>query len=159
MLPTSTARRYLVPTALGASRRSVSTIAVIAVVVAAAAATGLVVAAPAVAAVAFFFAVLFGRPEELEGVSDRRVIADGEGADLLFRGGIGSIPREAVVAVVLRLLLEQELEVLAISLGLVVLGDDPEVELLCIPVQRGERLVAPPSGRTPASALGSRRWS
>ena len=126
---------------LGASRRRISAIAIVAVVVGTAAGTGLDVAAPANAAVAFFFAVPFGGPEELEGIFDRRVIAAGEGADLLFRGGIGSIPREAVVAVVLRLLLEQELEVLAISLGLVVLGDNPEVELLCIPVQRGERLV------------------
>jgi hypothetical protein len=142
-----------VPTALGASRQRVSAIAVIAVVVAAATATGLVVATPAATAVAFFFAVLFGRPEELEGVSDRRVIAAGEGADLLFRGGIGSIPRESVVAVALRLLLEQEPEVLAISLGLIVLRDDAEVELLCILVQRASASCAAAGSY---SSIGSR---
>ena len=77
----------------------------------------------------------------MEGVSNRRVVAVGGGADLLFRGRIGSIPGEDVVAVALRLLLEQESEVLAVGLGLVVFRDDPEVELLCIPVQRGEHLV------------------
>ena len=91
VLPTSTARRYLVATALGASRRCVSAISVVAVVVSAAVAAGLVLAAPAAAAVAFFFAVFLGGPEELEGVSNRRVVAVGGGADLLFRGGIGSI--------------------------------------------------------------------
>ena len=66
VLPTSTARRYLVATALGASRRCVSAISVVAVVVVvgAAAATGFGVAAPTAAAAAFFFTVLFGGPEE-----------------------------------------------------------------------------------------------
>ena len=142
MLPTTTVHRYLVPTMLGASRRcisAVSVIAVVAVIVSAAVAAGFVVAA--LAAVAFFFAVFLGGPEELEGVSNRWVVAAGGGADLLFRGGIGSIPGEAVVAVALRLLLEQESEVLAIGLGLVVFEDDPKVELLYILVQRGEHLV------------------
>ena len=58
-----------------------------------------------------------------------------------FRGGIGSIPGEAFLAAALQLLLEQELEVFALSLGLVVFGGDPEVELLYIPMQRSERLV------------------
>ena len=62
VLPTSTARRYLVPTALGASRRCISVVSV--VVVGAAAATGFGVAAPTAAAAAFFFTVLFGGPEE-----------------------------------------------------------------------------------------------
>ena len=33
------------------------------------------------------------------------------------------------------------MEVFAFGLGLVVFGGDPEVELLCIPMQRSERLV------------------
>ena len=119
---------------LGASRRHVSAVVVVAIVVGTAATTGLVVAAPAATAVAFLFVVPLGGPEEPEGVSGHRVIASGGGADLLFRGGIGSIPREVVVAVTLQLLLEQEPEVLAVSHRLVILGDDPEVELLCIPV-------------------------
>ena len=89
----------------------------------------------------FFFTVLFGGPEEQEVVPIRRVIAAGGGADLLFRGGIGSIPGEALVTAALRLLLEQESEVFAIGFGLVIFGDNPEVELLCIPMQRSERLV------------------
>jgi len=130
--------------ALGASRRCVSAVfavTVIIVVVGAAAATGLSVAALTAAAAAFFFTVLFGGPEEQEVVPIRRVIAAGGGADLLFRGGIGSIPGEALVTAALRLLLEQESEVFAIGFGLVIFGDNPEVELLCIPMQRSERLV------------------
>src|SRR6185436_6343044 len=37
--------------------------------------------------------------------------------------------------------LEQEPEVFPLGLGLVLLGDDPEVELLCIPMQRSQRFV------------------
>ena len=87
VLPTSTTRRYLVPTALGASRWCVSAVSVIAVVVilvGAAAATGLGVAAPTAAAAAFFFTVLFGGPKEQEVLPIRRVIAIRGGADLLF---------------------------------------------------------------------------
>ena len=125
VLPTSTARRYLVPTALGASSRCISAVAVVVVVVAgavkgAAAAIGLGVAAPAAAAAAFFLAVLLGGPDELEGVSSYWVITAGGGADLLLRGGIGSIPREAFLAAALWLLLEQESEVFTFGLGLVV---------------------------------------
>ena len=77
----------------------------------------------------------------MEGVSSYRVITAGGGADLLFQGGIGSIPSEAFLAAALRLLLEQESKVFTFGLGLIVFGDDPEVELLCIPVQRSECLV------------------
>ena len=77
----------------------------------------------------------------MEGVSSYWVITAGGGADLLLRGGIGSIPREAFLTAALRLLLEQESEVFTFGLGLVVFGDNPKVELLCIPVQRSERLV------------------
>ena len=109
LLPTSTARRYLVPTALGASRRCVSAISDVAVVVSgggAAAATGLGVAAPIAAAAAFFFTVLFGGPEEQEIVPIRRVVAAGGVADLLFRGGIDFVLGEVLVAAALRPLLE-----------------------------------------------------
>ena len=97
MLSTSTARRYLVPTALGASGQCISAVAVI-VVEGAAAALGLGVADPAAAAL--FLAVLLGGPEEPEGVSSHRIVAGG-GVDLLFRGGIGSVPGEVVVAAAL----------------------------------------------------------
>ena len=92
-------------------------------------------------------------PEEPEGISGHRVIAAGGGVDLLFRGGIGSIPGEVVVAVALQLLLGQEPEVLALGLGLVVLRDNPEVELFCIPMRRSERLVR---CRRSYSGVGSR---
>ena len=74
------------------------------------------------------------------GVSScRRVVAGGR-VDLF--GGVGSLPREAVVFAVLQFVLEQELEVfLSFSFGLVLLGGNPEVELLCILVQRSERLI------------------
>ena len=125
--------------ALGASGRRISTVAVVVVVVIVA---GVVEGAAAAAAAALFFAVLLGGPEESERLSSHRVIvAAGGGADFLFRGGIGSILGEPFLAAALQLLLEQELEVFAFSLGLIVFGGDPEVELLCIPVQRSERLV------------------
>ena len=111
------------PTALGASRRCVSAVVIV-----------------VVAAAASFFASLHGGFEELVGVSScRRVLAGGR-VDLF--GGVGSLPREAVGFAVLQFLLEQELEIfLSFSFGLVLLGDDPEVELLCIPVQRSQRFV------------------
>jgi len=131
-----------VPTELGASDRHVSAVAVVVVVVVAAAApvgtaaiAALVVIAPATtAAVAFLLAVLLGGAEELEGASGHRVVFVRGGVDFLFRGGIDSVLGEVVVAALLQLLLEQEPEVLAVGLGFVVFRDDPEVELLCIPM-------------------------
>ena len=128
-----------VPTALGASRRCVS--AVVIVVVAAVVVIIIsTVAASSAAAAASFFASLCGGFEELVGVSSCRRVVAGGGVDLF--GGVGSLPREAVVFVVLQFLLEQELEVfLSFSFGLVLLRDSPEVELLCIPMQRRQRLL------------------
>ena len=102
---------YLVPMAFGASSRRISAVAVVVVVVAgavegAAAAIGLGIVTPAAATVALFLAVLLGGPEEPEGLSAHRLVVAGGGADVLFQGGIGSIPGEAVVAGTLRLLLE-----------------------------------------------------
>ena len=69
------------------------------------------------------------------GVSSCRRVVAGGGVDLF--GGVGSLPGEDVVFAALQFLLEQELEVfLSFSRGLVLFGGDPEVELLCIPVQR-----------------------
>ena len=74
------------------------------------------------------------------GVSPCRRIVAGKRADLF--GGVGSFPGEGVIFAVLQFLLEQELEIfLSLSRGFVLLGGDPEVELLCIPVQRSQRLV------------------
>ena len=107
MLSTSTARRYLVPTALGASGRRIPTTVVVAVVVVVVAAEGAAAAfrpevAPAVVAAAvFFLAVLLGGPEEPEGLSAHRLAVVVGGVDLLFRGGIGSVPGEVVVAAAL----------------------------------------------------------
>ena len=127
------------PTALGASRRCVSTVVII-VVAAAVVGGGGTAAASSAAAAASFFASLRGGFEELVGVSScRRVVAGGR-VDLF--GGVGSLPGEGVVFAALQFLLEQELEVLfSFSYVLVLLGGDPEVELLCIPVQRSQRLV------------------
>ena len=129
---------------LGDSRRHISAIAVIvaaAALVGTATVAGLVVAAPAAAAVAFLLAILLGGAEELEGASGHRVVFVRGGLDFLFRAGIDSVPGEVVVATLLQLFLGQEPEVLAVGLGFVVFRDDPEVELLCIPMQRSERLV------------------
>ena len=74
------------------------------------------------------------------GVSSYRRVVTGGGVDLF--GGVGSLPREDVVFTALQFLLEQELEVfLSFGLGLVFLGDNPEIELLCIPMQRSQRFV------------------
>ena len=74
------------------------------------------------------------------GVSPCRRIIAGRRADLF--GGVGSFPGEGVIFTVLQFLLEEELEVfLSFSHGLVLLGGDPEIELLCIPVQRSQRLI------------------
>ena len=87
---------------------TVVVLVVVAVVVVegAAAALGPEVAAPTAAAAALFLAVLLGGPEESEGFPSHRVVAAG-GVDLLFRGGIDSVPRELVVAAALQFLLEQ----------------------------------------------------
>src|SRR6185437_9068144 len=97
-------------------------------------------AASSAAAAASFFAPLRGGFEELVGVSSCRRIVAGRGADLF--GGVDSFPGEGVLFVALQFLLKQELEVfLSLSRGFVLLGGDPEVELLCIPVQRSQRLI------------------
>ena len=130
------------PTALRASRRCVSAVVVVIIAIVAAAVAvvlGAATASPAAAA-AFFFASLRGGLEELVGVPSCRRVVAGRGADLF--GGVGSFPGEGVVFATLQFLLEQELEVFFFfSHGLVLLGGDPEVELLCIPVQRSQRLV------------------
>ena len=142
----STARRYLVPTALGASGRRIPAAVVVAVVVIVVAAEGATAAfgpeaAPAVAATALFLAVLLGGPEEPEGLSAHWLVIVGGGVDLLFRGGVDSIRRGVFFLTTLRLLLEQEPEFLSFSHGLVLFGDDPEVKLLCISVQRSQCLI------------------
>ena len=124
MLPTFTAYRYLVPTAFGASGRRIPAAIVIAVVV--------------VIVAVLFLAVLLGGPEEPKGLSAHRLVIIGGGVDLLFRGGVDSIRRGVFLVAILRLILEQEPEVFSLGLGLVLLGDGPEVELLCIPMQRSQ---------------------
>ena len=130
------------PTALRASRRCVSAVVIVVIAVVAAAVAvvlGTAVASPAAAA-ASFFASLRGGFEELVGVSSCRRVVAGGGVDLF--GGVGSLPREVVVFAVLLFLLEQELKVfLSFGFGLVFLGGDPEVKLLCIPMQRSQHLV------------------
>jgi len=110
---TSTARRYLVPTALGSSGWRIPAAVVVAVVVVivvaaegAAAAFGPEVAPAVVAAAVLFLAVPLGGPEDPEGLSTHRLVVVGGGVDLLFRRGVDSIPGELVVAAALRLLLE-----------------------------------------------------
>ena len=130
------------PAALRALRRCVSAVVIIIVVVVAAAIAAVIgtAAASYAAAAASFFAPLHGGFEELVGVSSCRRVVAGGGVDLF--GGVGSLPREAVVFAALQFLLEQELEVfLSFGFGLVFLGSVPEVELLCIPMQRSQRLV------------------
>ena len=108
MLPSTTARRYLVPTALGASGWHISTAVVVVIIAAEGAATAFrpEVTAPTAAAAALFLAVLLGGPEEPEGLSAHRLIIAGGGVDLLFRGGIDSVRRRVFLVAALRLLLE-----------------------------------------------------
>jgi len=130
------------PTALGASCRHVSVATVVAVVVAAAVLVGAAAIAGFVAAaIIIFLAFLLGGAKEPEGPFGHRVLLNRGGVDFFFRGGVGSGPGEAIIAVLLRLFLEQEPEVFVVGIGFVVLGDDFEVELLCVPMQRSECLV------------------
>ena len=131
------------PTALGASRRHVSAAAVVAIVIAAAALVGAATVAgfTAAAAITIFLAFLLGGAKEPEGPFGHRVLLNRGGVDFFFQGGVGSVPGEAIVAVLLRLFLEQEPEVFVVGLGFVVLGDDFEVELLCVPMQRSKCLM------------------
>ena len=85
------------PTALGASRLCVSAVVIVVVVVGTAAASS-------TAAAASFFASLCGSFEELVGVSSCHRVVAGGGVDLF--GGVGSLPREAVVFAALQFLLE-----------------------------------------------------
>src|SRR6185436_11036778 len=76
----------------------------------------------AIAVVAYLLlAVLLGGLEEPEGLSTHRLVVIGGGVDLLFRGRVDSVRRGVFF--------------------LVLLGGDPEVELLCILVQRSQRFV------------------
>ena len=130
------------PTALRASRWCVSVVVIIVIVIVAAAIAAVIgtAAASYAAAAVSFFAPLRGGFEELVGVSSCRPVVAGRGADLF--GGVGSFPGEGVVFAALQFLLEQELEVFfSFSFGLVLFGNEPEVELLCIPVQRSQCLV------------------
>src|SRR6185312_4422241 len=133
--------------AFGAPGRRISAVVAVVIVViviaaeGAAAALGSEAAAPTAAAAALFLAVLLGGLEEPEGLSAHRLVVVGGGVDLLFRRGVDSVLGELVVAAALRLLLEQEPEVFSLGLGLILLGDDPEVELLCIPMQRSQSFV------------------
>src|SRR6185295_14385846 len=133
---------------LGASGRHIPAAVVVAAVVAVvvvaegAAAAFRPGVAPAVAVAAvLLLAILLGGPEEPEGLSTHRLIIIGGGVDLLFRGRVDSVRRGVFFLVLLRLLLEQEPEVFSFRFGLVLLGGDPEVELLCIPVQRSQHFV------------------
>ena len=117
--------------ALGASRRHVSAAAVVAIVIAATALVGAATVAgfAAAAAITIFLAFLLGRAKEPEGPFGHRVLHDRGGVDFFFRG-VSSVPGEAIVAVLLRLFLEQEPEVFVVGLGFVVLGDDFEAIFL-----------------------------
>ena len=123
---------------LRALRWCISAVIVIVITVLAAAVAvvlGAAAASPTAAA-----ASLHGGVEELVGVSSSHCVVAGRRAD--FFGGVGSFPGEGVVFTVLQFLLEQELEVfLSLSSGFIFLGGDPDVKLLCIPVQRSQRLV------------------
>ena len=100
MLPTTTAHRYLVPTALGASDRRIPTAVVVAAVVVVvvtvegtAATFRPEVALAVIAAAVLFLAVLLGGPEEPKGLAAHRLVVIGGGVDLLFRGGVDSVRR------------------------------------------------------------------
>src|SRR6185369_16402724 len=119
-------------------------VAVIVVVVAvegAAAALRLGVTPAVAVAAVLLLAILLKGPEEPEGLAAHRLVVIGGGVDLLFRGRVDSVRRGVFFLVLLRLLLEQEPEVFSFSFGLVLLRGDPEVKLLCIPVQRSQRFV------------------
>jgi hypothetical protein len=61
---------------------------------------------------------------------------------LLFRGGLMPFPGHVIVVIfIFQFPIEEELEVLTVGQGLVVLWSGPEVPLLCVPVQRSACLI------------------
>jgi hypothetical protein len=58
---------------------------------------------------------------------------------LLFRGGVVPFPGHVIIVILIfQFPVEEELDVLAIGQGLIVLWPGPEVPLLCVPVQRSQ---------------------
>jgi hypothetical protein len=61
---------------------------------------------------------------------------------LLFRGGVVPFPGHIIVVIfIFQFPIEEELEVLTVGQGLIVLLPGPEVPLLCVPVQRSTGLI------------------
>jgi hypothetical protein len=109
----------------------------------AAAVSGTIVAGEAIITVdsIIFIVVFIGWPSAQE-ASCRRVFLSRLIAVLLFWGGVVPFLGHIVIIVfIFQFPIKEELEVLAIGQGLIVLWSDPEVPLLCVPVQRSASLV------------------
>jgi hypothetical protein len=86
--------------------------------------------------------VVFIRWPDSQEASCRRVFFGRLIIFLLFRGGVMPFPGHIVIVIfIFQFTVKEELEVLAVGQGLVILWPDPEVTLLCVPVQRSAGLV------------------
>jgi hypothetical protein len=100
-------------------------------------AVGSIIRVPTVISIVVFIK----RPGAQE-TSCRRVLLGWLIVVLLFRGGVVPFPGYIVVIIfIFQFPVEEELEVLAIGQGLVILWLGPEVPLLCVPVQRSAGLI------------------
>jgi hypothetical protein len=81
--------------------------------------------------------VVFVRQPGTQETPYRRVLLGRLIVILLFRWGLVPFPGHVVVVIfIFQFPIEEELEVLTVGQGLVVLWSGPEVPLLCVPVQR-----------------------
>jgi hypothetical protein len=95
-----------------------------------------VIGVPAVVSV-----IIFVRWPGAQETTCRRVLLSRLVIILLFWGVVPFPGHVAIVIFIFQFLIEEELEVLAIGLGLIVLWPGPEVPLLYVPVQRSACLI------------------
>jgi hypothetical protein len=101
----------------------------------------IIIAATAVAVVVSV--VVFIRWPGAQETPCRRVLLGRLVVALLFRGGVVSFPGHVIVVIfIFQFPIEEELEVLTIGQGLVVLWPGPEVPLFYVPVQRSAYLIS-----------------
>jgi hypothetical protein len=88
-------------------------------------------------------AIVFVRWPGAQETPCRRVLLGRLIIILLFRGGVMPFPGHVIVVIfIFQFPVEEELEVLAIGQGLIVLWSGPEVPVLCVLVQRSAGLIS-----------------
>jgi hypothetical protein len=86
--------------------------------------------------------IIFVRRPGVQETPYRRVLLGRLIIILLYQGGVVPFPRHVVIVIfIFQFPVKEELEVLAVGQGLIVLWPGPEVPLLCVPVQRSTGLI------------------